>query len=70
MTKFAVVTEGDIFGTKQKRRNVKKKKYDGKAIQSFNELSVGDYVIHENHGVGIYKGIEKILSRPCVEGLY
>lgn len=45
---------------KQKRRNVKKKKYDGKAIQSFNELSVGDYVIHENHGVGIYKGIEKI----------
>ena len=60
MTKFAVVTEGDIFGTKQKRRNVKKKKYDGKAIQSFNELSVGDYVIHENHGVGIYKGIEKI----------
>ena len=37
MTKFAVVTEGDIFGTKQKRRNVKKKKYDGKAIQSFND---------------------------------
>lgn len=29
-------------------------------IQQFTDLSVGDYVVHENHGLGIYKGIEKI----------
>ena len=29
-------------------------------MQSFTELSVGDYVVHENHGLGIYRGIEKI----------
>lgn len=58
--KFAVVTEGDIFGVKQKRTRRKQKQYDGKVIQSFNELNVGDYVVHENHGLGIYRGIEKI----------
>ena len=45
--KFVVITEGDMFGAKQKRRKKKQKKFDGKAIQSFNELNVGDYVVHE-----------------------
>lgn len=58
--KFVVVTEGDIFGTKVKTRRKKQKKYSGKSIQSFNELSVGDYVVHEEYGLGVYKGIEKI----------
>lgn len=58
--KFVVVTEGDIFGSRQQKRKKKQKKYSGKSIQSFNELSVGDYVVHENHGLGIYRGIEKI----------
>ena len=35
-------------------------RYDGKSIAGFSELSVGDYVVHEFHGLGIYKGIEKI----------
>ena len=57
--KFVIVTEGDIFGIRKKTRK-KHKNYDGKSIQSFNELNVGDYVVHENHGLGIYKGIEKL----------
>lgn len=28
--------------------------------RQFNELNMGDYVVHENYGVGIYRGIEKI----------
>ncbi|HBC90624.1 MAG TPA: transcription-repair coupling factor [Lactococcus sp.] len=58
--KFVVVTEGDIFGAKARARRHKQKQYSGKAIQSFNELNIGDYVVHENHGLGIYRGIEKI----------
>ena len=58
--KFVVVTEGDIFGEKHKNKKKKQKKYDGKSIQSFNELNIGDYVVHEEHGLGIYRGIEKI----------
>ena len=29
-------------------------------FQSFTELSVGDFVVHENHGLGVYRGIEKV----------
>ncbi len=59
--KFTVIAESDIFGTeKQKKRARKKKKYEGERIQDFNDLKVGDYVVHEDHGVGIYRGIEKI----------
>lgn len=58
--KFAIVTEGDIFGAKARMKRRKQKKYSGKVIQSFNELSIGDYVVHENHGLGIYRGIEKV----------
>ena len=29
-------------------------------LQSFTELSVGDFVVHENHGLGVYRGIEKV----------
>lgn len=56
--RFAVITEADIFGDKKTRK--KRKRYSGKAIQSFSELNAGDYVVHENHGLGIYQGIEKI----------
>lgn len=56
---FVVVAEEDIFGVSN-RKKYKKKNYSGKAIQSFNDLGIGDYVIHENHGLGIYRGIEKI----------
>jgi len=58
--KFVVITEGDMFGTEKKKRRRKKTSYEGKRIQSFTELSVGDYVVHEDHGLGIYRGIEKI----------
>ncbi|MCI6887223.1 MAG: transcription-repair coupling factor [Lachnospiraceae bacterium] len=58
--KFVVITEGDMFGAERKKRRRKKTSYEGKKIQSFAELSIGDYVVHEEHGLGIYRGIEKI----------
>ena len=57
--KFVVLTETDIFGAEKKKRK-KKKIYEGERIQSFSELKPGDYVVHENHGLGIFRGIEKI----------
>jgi transcription-repair coupling factor (superfamily II helicase) len=59
MIKLVIISESDIFGTEKKRKQ-KKSAYDGKKIQSFTELTPGDYVVHENHGLGVYKGIEKI----------
>ena len=60
LLKFVFITEGDMFGVEKKRKRRKKTNFQGKAIQSFTELSVGDYVVHEEHGLGIYKGIEKV----------
>ena len=60
--KFAVIAESDIFTehTGKKRKKKKKSEYKGEKISSFSDLKIGDYVVHEDHGLGIYRGIEKI----------
>ncbi|HCM11628.1 MAG TPA: transcription-repair coupling factor, partial [Lachnospiraceae bacterium] len=59
LIKLVIISESDIF-TNEKKKKRKKSAYEGKKIQSFTELTPGDYVVHENHGLGIYRGIEKI----------
>ncbi len=56
---FVVLSEQDIFGARAKKRK-RHTKYEGEHIASFSDLEVGDYVVHENHGLGIYQGFEKI----------
>ena len=58
MLKFMVISESDIFGRKKKKK--RRRRYEGQKIQDFAELKPGDYVVHENHGIGVYQGIEKI----------
>lgn len=57
--KFVVISESDIFGTEKKKKK-RHRTYEGEKIASFTDLNIGDYVVHENHGLGIYRGIEKI----------
>ena len=59
LIKFAIVAESDIFGEEKKKKR-KKKLYEGEKVRSFMDLSIGDYVVHENHGLGVYRGMEKI----------
>lgn len=59
MLKFVIISESDIFGAEKKKKK-RTKKYEGQKIQDFADLKVGDFVVHENHGMGIYKGIEKV----------
>ncbi|MFR1762373.1 CarD family transcriptional regulator, partial [Frisingicoccus sp.] len=59
LIKFVILSESDIFGETKKRRK-KKTEYSGQKLNSFMDLNIGDYVVHENHGLGVYKGIEKI----------
>ena len=65
MLKFMVISETDIFGRKKKKK--KRKRYEGQKIQDFAELKPGDYVVHENHGIGVYNGIEKIEVEKVVK---
>lgn len=59
MIKFVVISESDIFGGEKKKKK-HRRLYEGEKIASFTDLNIGDYVVHENHGLGIYRGIEKI----------
>ena len=59
--KFVVVTDNEMIGVHKRASNTKsKKKKKGQKIESFLDLNVGDYVVHENSGIGRYTGIEQI----------
>ena len=66
MLKFVVLSETDIFGAEKKKKK-SKKLYQGQKIKDFNELKVGDYVVHESHGLGIYQGIDKVEMEGVVK---
>ena len=66
LLKFVVISESDIFGNQQKKAK-KKKKYEGTKINDFTQLVIGDYVVHETHGLGIYRGIEKVEVEKVVK---
>lgn len=57
--KLLVLTENEVFGSIRKKAH-KTKKQKGSKIEIFTDLKIGDYVVHEHHGIGQYVGIEKI----------
>lgn len=59
-----VISDKELFGISQKK-NKQKRKNNGQILSSFSDLKIGDYVVHENHGIGIYNGIEKMTSDGC-----
>lgn len=59
-SKTFILTEQDLFGEKQNQTTKKKKRKPEDVIHHFSELQVGDYVVHEEHGVGRFEGLETI----------
>ena len=59
--KICVISDKEVFGEAKKSlpKKTNKKKGVGK-ITSFAELKPGDYVVHANHGIGVFKGIKQI----------
>jgi transcription-repair coupling factor (superfamily II helicase) len=55
--RLAVITETEVFTNKKKTRKVKTMS-DAQKIKSYQDLKIGDYVVHVNHGIGKYMGIE------------
>ena len=59
--KICVISDKEVFGEAKRKIPKKKSKSKGVSkIKSFAELKPGDYVVHANHGVGVYKGIKQI----------
>lgn len=57
---LVLISDKDLFG-KEKKRRKRGKKHKGSKIESFVELKTGDYIVHENHGIGVFNGIEKMV---------
>ncbi|RSD24497.1 transcription-repair coupling factor [Mesobacillus subterraneus] len=59
--KIAVITEEELFNKKTKKAPRRQKLSNAERIKSYSELKVGDYVVHVNHGIGKYLGIETLV---------
>ncbi|MFC0525649.1 transcription-repair coupling factor [Pontibacillus salicampi] len=60
MHHVAVLTEKELFKKRTSRPKRKQKISNAERIKSYQELKVGDYVVHANHGIGRYIGIETL----------
>ncbi|MBS5719676.1 MAG: DEAD/DEAH box helicase [Clostridium sp.] len=71
---YVFLSQREIFKEKVSRKKYKTKfKYASK-INDINKLNVGDYVVHNVHGIGIYNGIKKLtvngLDKDYIEVFY
>lgn len=57
--KLVVVTEQEVFAAKRRVRRVSTVS-DAERIKHYQDLKVGDYVVHVNHGIGQYMGIQTL----------
>lgn len=69
LQKLAVITDGELFKGKPKRRTRSQKITNAERIKSYSEIKPGDYVVHAHHGVGKYIGIEN-MSQGDIEKDY
>ena len=60
LQKIAVITEEELFNKKTQKKPRRQKLSNAERIKSYSELKVGDHVVHVNHGIGKFLGIETL----------
>ncbi|MCL2224351.1 MAG: transcription-repair coupling factor [Defluviitaleaceae bacterium] len=60
--KLAVITDKEIFTQEKTRRRKHRKQKNAEKINHFTDLRIGDYIVHDNHGIGIFRGIEQVVN--------
>jgi len=58
---LVVITESEVFVTKRRARRVRSDASEATKIKSYQDLHVGDFVVHMSHGIGKYLGIETLV---------
>jgi len=70
---FALLTDHEVFARYRRRRR-RLKKTGGLSIAELSALKVGDFVVHEDHGIGVYRGMQRLTlngqETDCLEILY
>lgn len=54
---YVIIAESDIEKVKNAVINYKNSYHIGKKIKDFGQLNIGDYIVHSQHGIGIYNGV-------------
>ena len=57
---YIVLCENELYKSRNKDINYKNKFKYGTKINDINSLNIGDYVVHYNHGIGMYTGIKTL----------
>lgn len=65
--KLLVLTKQELYGITGRRSTKKRKRRSGQAILHTEDLNIGDYVVHENHGIGQYEGMQQIEMNGIVK---
>ena len=60
--KLAVITDKELFATEKTKKRRKRRTKNAEKISNFSDLRVGDYIVHDNHGIGIFRGIEQVTT--------
>ncbi|GBG96879.1 transcription-repair coupling factor [Lactococcus termiticola] len=58
--KLVLISEAEIFGKDRKKRARRLNITNAERLKDYNELEIGDYVVHKNHGIGKYLGLQTI----------
>ena len=58
--KLVLITESEVFGKVRKKRVRQLNITNAERLKDYNELAIGDYVVHRTHGIGKYLGIQTI----------
>ena len=71
---YVFLTSNELFLVKEKQKKYRTKFKYSSSISDINKLSVGDYVVHNIHGIGVYNGIKTLslsgVQKDYVEVLY
>jgi len=59
---LVVITDKELFAAEKKKRRKNRRDKNVEKINHFTDLRLGDYIVHDNHGIGIYRGIEQVTS--------
>ncbi len=55
-----VIADHELFARADVRRGTTRRRYESRAIDSFLDLNEGDLVVHVNHGIAVYRGLQVV----------
>ncbi len=74
ISNFVFLSSSELFYTQDKKKKYSSKFKYSSSIKDLNNLEIGDYVVHDVHGIGIYNGIKSItfhsVTKDYLELLY